>query len=107
MRRGDDDSTDAAGVTDGDATPEAADGGDADTAELLSDLSVNAIPILILGVFVSLFWVWSPLGGAGGDPLLLFHAALVAGVVLVSAVAGWVIRRQDQPLQGTAGRREE
>jgi hypothetical protein len=87
--------------------PDASGDGSETAATLLSDLSVNAVPILILGVFVSLFWVWAPLGCEGGDPLLLFHVALVVGVVAVSAVAGWVIRRQDQPLQGSAGRREE
>ncbi|MEZ3145584.1 DUF6684 family protein [Halobaculum sp. MBLA0143] len=97
MGRGDGDDGDS-GADDGDGT---------DAVGLVSDLSVNVIPILILAVFVSLFWVWSPLGGEGGDPLLLFHAALIVGVVAVSAVAGWVIRKQDQPLQGTAGRREE
>lgn len=102
MRRDGDNAGEGSG--DGDAGGDASGG---DVGALLSDLSVNAIPIVILGVFVSLFWVWAPLGGEGGDPLLLFHVALVVGVVAVSALAGWVIRRQDQPLQGSAGRREE
>jgi hypothetical protein len=88
--------------------------GDGDTAEptgsdggfdrqLLSDLSVNVVPILIMAVLVLAFIVLLP-GSEGGDPLLLFHGALVLGVVLVSAVAGWVISREDAPLEGAAAR---
>lgn len=74
--------------------------------ELLSDLFVNAVPILIVVVFLLVFTVQSPLDG-GSDPLWLFHGALIGGVVLVSIVAGWVIRNEDQPLEGTAGRRDD
>jgi len=72
--------------------------------ELLSDLFVNVVPIGIILVFVLVFTVLSPLGGDGGDPLLLFHTALITGVVLVSVAAGWVIRREDAPLRGSAAR---
>lgn len=66
--------------------------------QLLSDLSVNVIPIIIIAAFVLVFALISP---ENGDPLLLFHAALVGGVVLVSAVAGWVISREDGELDGS------
>ena len=69
---------------------------------LLSDLFVNAVPIAIIAAFVLLFGLLSPVSGRT-DPLLGFHAALVGGIVLVSAVAGWVISREDEPLQGSAG----
>jgi len=70
-------------------------------AELLSDLSVNAVPIVIIAAFVVGFGVVST-GTEADDPLLAFHAALVGGIVLVSAVAAWVIRGEDAPLQGSA-----
>ncbi|MFB6127541.1 MAG: DUF6684 family protein [Halolamina sp.] len=72
-------------------------------AGLLSDLFVNAVPIVIIAAFVVAFGFLSPVGGRG-DPLVLFHGALVGGVVLVSVVAGWVIARQDDPLEGSAAR---
>jgi hypothetical protein len=68
--------------------------------ELLSDLFVNAVPIAIIAAFVLMFGLLSPAGE--GDPLVLFHGALVAGVVLVSVVSGWLIRREDSPLEGSA-----
>lgn len=70
----------------------------------LSDLFVNVVPIAIILVFVLLFTVLSPLDSDGGDPLVVFHTALIAGVVLVSVAAGWVIHREDAPLQGSAAR---
>lgn len=70
--------------------------------ELLSDLFVNVVPIAILVAFVAAFALRSP-GAGESDPLLLFHAALIGGIVLVSVVAGWVIRREDAPLEGSAG----
>jgi hypothetical protein len=79
------------------------DSGDSST-DVLSDLLVNVVPIGIILVFLFVFTVLSPLGGDGGDPLVLFHGALIGGVVLVSAVAGWVIRQEDAPLQGSAAR---
>lgn len=66
--------------------------------QLLSDLSVNIFPIIIIAAFVLIFGLLSP---ESGDPLLLFHAALVGGVVLVSVVAGWVISREDSELDGS------
>jgi hypothetical protein len=66
--------------------------------QLLSDLSVNIVPIIIIAAFVLIFGLSSP---EGSDPLLLFHAALVGGVVLVSIVAGWVISREDSELTGS------
>jgi len=71
--------------------------------ELLSDLSVNVIPIGIIAVFTLLFVVFWPSSGVG-DSVLLFHAALVCGVVVVSVVAGWAIRRLGSPLEGSASR---
>jgi len=71
-------------------------------AQLLSDLFVNAVPIAILVAFVAAFALLSP-GAGESDPLLLFHGALIVGIVLVSAVAAWVIRREDAPLSGSAG----
>ncbi|MFC6787285.1 DUF6684 family protein [Halobaculum halobium] len=52
----------------------------------LSDLFVNAVPVAMLVAFVVGFGVLAP-GNLDSDPLLGFHAALIAGVVLVSAVA--------------------
>lgn len=66
--------------------------------QLLSDLSVNVIPIIIIAAFVLIFGLLSP---ESGDPLLLFHGVLIGGVVLVSAVAGWVISREDGELDGS------
>jgi len=71
--------------------------------ELLSDLSVNVVPIVIIAVFTLGFLVFWPAGEAT-DPVLLFHAVLVVGVVLVSVVAGWTIGRKDSPLEGSAAR---
>ena len=69
---------------------------------LLSDLSVNGIPIGILVALTAVVVVFSP--GGAGDSVLLFHAALIGGVVLVSVVAGVAIRRLGSPLEGSAGR---
>lgn len=66
--------------------------------QLLSDLSVNIVPIIIIAAFVLIFGLISP---ESSDPLLLFHAALVGGVVLVSIVAGLVISREDSELNGS------
>jgi len=67
--------------------------------QLLSDLSINVVPIVIIAAFVLVFGLVS---SEGSGPLLLFHAALIGGVVLVSAVAGWVISREDGELVGSA-----
>ena len=69
---------------------------------LLSDLSVNVVPIGIIVAF-TLLVVFVPAGEAS-DSVLLFHAALVGGVVLVSVVAGGGITRQNSPLEGSAAR---
>jgi len=74
--------------------------------QLLSDLSINVVPIAIIAVFVLIFTVFSPSGG-DSDPLLLFHGALVVGIVTVSAVAGWVISREDAPLEGSVASTSE
>ncbi|WP_424019071.1 DUF6684 family protein [Halorientalis pallida] len=74
--------------------------------QLLSDLFVNVVPIAIIAAFVLLFGLFSS-GGVGGDPLLLFHGALIGGVVLVSVVAGWVISGEDSPLEGSAANEYE
>jgi len=71
--------------------------------QLLSDLSVNVVPIGIIAAFTLLFLLLSP-EGAVGDSVLLFHAALIGGVVIVSAIAGWAIGRNDSPLEGSATR---
>ena len=70
--------------------------------QLLSDLSVNVVPIGIIVAF-TLLVVVAPAGEVGGS-VLLFHAALIGGVVLVSVVAGWAITRLDSPLEGSASR---
>jgi len=99
---------------DGDTDAETGDDGDPSAAsdrgagpsgldrDLLSDLSVNAIPLGIIVAF-TLVVVVAPPGGAGRS-VLLFHGALIGGVVLVSAVAGWAIRRLGAPLEGSAAR---
>ena len=87
-----------------DGSSEAADSGTDEgrfDAGLLSDLFVNVIPIAIIVAFVLLFNLFSP-GGEGGDPLLLFHGAMIGGIVLVSIVAGYIIRGEDSPLEGSA-----
>lgn len=66
--------------------------------QILSDLSVNLVPIIIIAAFVLIFGLSSP---ERSDPLLLFHAAVVGGVVLISIVAGWVISREDSELTGS------
>lgn len=71
--------------------------------QLLSDLSVNLVPIVIIIAFTLLFLALAP--GDVGDTVLLFHGALIGGVVLVSLVAGWAIRRKQAPLEGSAARR--
>jgi hypothetical protein len=71
--------------------------------QLLFDLSVNVVPIGIIAVFTLFFVVLSPTGGVG-DSVLLFHGALIGGVVLVSVIAGWVIKKMDSPLEGSAAR---
>jgi hypothetical protein len=67
----------------------------------LSDLSVNAIPIGIVGAFVVLFALFSP-GSLDAEPLLGAHAALVGGIGLVSYVAVRAVLAAD----GELGERE-
>jgi len=71
-------------------------------AQLVSDLSVNVVPIGIIVAFTFLIVV-APAGEVGGS-VLLFHTALIGGVVLVSVVAGWAITGLDSPLEGSASR---
>lgn len=90
-------------ATDSDADPPAApdEQGGVDR-DLLSDLSVNVVPIGIIAAFTLLVVFWPP--GGASDSVLLFHGALVGGVVLVSVVAGWAIKRLGSPLEGSAAR---
>mgnify|MGYP006276345685 CR=1 FL=1 len=69
------------------------------SAGTLSDLTVNAVPIAMLVAFVVGFGVLAP-GGLDSDPLLGFHAALIAGVVLVSAVAARAVVASGGDLDG-------
>ena len=71
----------------------------------LSDLFVNAVPILIMGALLVGFQVLSP--GSGGEPLLAMHLGLVGGVVLVSYVAARAIAGTGEELQGPHGSRDE
>jgi hypothetical protein len=72
---------------------------------LLSDLAVNAIPIGIIVALTAVMVVFSP--GGAGESVLLFHGALIVGVVAVSVVAGWAVGRLGSPLEGSAGRRHD
>jgi len=67
----------------------------------LSDLFVNLVPVAIIAAFVVLFSAL-PLYGEGAEPLLAFHAAIVAGVALVSYVAARAIAG-DERLLATDG----
>lgn len=64
----------------------------------LSDLFVNVVPVLIIAAFVGLFSLL-PLYGSGSEPLLAFHAAIVAGVALVSYVAARAIAGDERRLE--------
>lgn len=66
--------------------------------QMLSDLSVNAVPILIIAAFVGLFAVLAPESGA--EPLLGFHLALVVGIVVVSYVAAQAVAATGEELDG-------
>ena len=66
--------------------------------QILSDLFVNAVPILILAVLLVGFQLLAP--GSGGEPLLFMHLALVGGVVLVSYVAARVVANAEGELRG-------
>jgi hypothetical protein len=83
------------------AEPESSAGWSGFDWQLLSDLSVNVVPIVIILALVLLFNVLSPTNG-DGEPLVLFHTALIGGVVLVSIVAGWIISGEDSALEGSA-----
>jgi hypothetical protein len=67
----------------------------------LSDLFVNAVPILIIGALLVGFQLLS--SGSGGEPLLAMHLALVGGVVLVSYVAARAVTSADGELAGPNG----
>ncbi|MXR43336.1 hypothetical protein GRX01_18615 [Halobaculum sp. WSA2] len=93
---------------DADADADAPDAADDDGTETsgsvfsgrtLSDLTVNAVPVAMLVAFVVGFGVLAP-GDLDSDPLLGFHAALIAGVVLVSAVAARAVVRAGGELDG-------
>lgn len=93
--------TDAPGTPEGSSDPEqSASGFD---RRLLSDLTVNVIPIDIIVALTVVMVVFSP--GGAGKSVLLFHGALIVGVVAVSVVAGWAVGRLGSPLEGSAGRR--
>jgi hypothetical protein len=77
------------------------DAGGAFDQGILSDLFVNVVPILIMGVLLVGFQLLSP--GSGGEPLLAMHLALIGGVVLVSYVAARVIAGTGEELQGPHG----
>ncbi len=88
--------SDTAPNDDGDAE---ADGAGVFSRRTLSDLFVNAVPIAMLAAFVIGFGVLAP-GGFDSEPLLGFHGALVAGVVLVSYVAVRAVSAADGDLDG-------
>ncbi len=69
--------------------------------QMLSDLFVNAVPVVILGVLLVGFQLLTP--GSGGEPLLGMHLALVGGVVVVSYVAARVIANAEGELRGPNG----
>lgn len=95
--------TDASGTSEESSEPEpSASGFD---GRLLSDLTVNAIPVGIIGALTAVMMVFSP--GGAGESVLLFHGALIGGVAAVSVVAGWAVGRLGSPLEGSAGRRYE
>jgi hypothetical protein len=83
----------------GDASSEDDSGRRVLTRDGLSDISINAVPIVIIAAFVLKFGL---LGPGGDDPLILFHVALVVGVVVVSCVSARIIRGEREPLQGSA-----
>jgi len=66
--------------------------------QTLSDLFVNAVPVLIMGALLVVFQLLAP--GSGGEPLLAMHLALVGGVVLVSYVAARLVANADGELRG-------
>lgn len=66
--------------------------------QTLSDLSINAVPILIIAAFIGLFALLAPESGA--EPLLGFHLALATGVVIVSYVAAKAIAATGDELDG-------
>lgn len=91
--------TDAPGTPEGSSDPEqSASGFD---RRLLSDLTVNVIPIGIIVALTVVMVVFSP--GGAGKSVLLFHGALIVGVVGVSVVAGWAVGRLGSPLEGRRG----
>lgn len=65
----------------------------------LLDLTVNAVPVVVLGLFTALFVVFSPWGRLGLASVLQFGLILVLVLVLllVSARAGMAISRSDSP----------
>lgn len=63
----------------------------------LLDLTVNVVPVAILGLFAALFVVYSPWGRLGLASLLQFGlvAVMVLVLVFVSAKAGLAVSRSE------------
>jgi len=66
--------------------------------ETLQDLTVNLVPVVIMGLFATLFVVYSPWGRLGLATVLQFGLVLAMVVVLlyVSAKAGAAVSRSEQ-----------
>lgn len=94
---GRDSDSDAAAASDADVVSDAETG--VFSRRTLSDLFVNAVPIAMLAAFVVGFGVLAP-GGFDSEPLLGFHGALVAGVILVSYVAARAVSAAGGDLDG-------
>lgn len=63
----------------------------------LLDLTVNVVPVAILGLFAALFVVYSPWGRLGLASLLQFGlvAVMVLVLVFVSTKAGLAVSRSE------------
>lgn len=64
----------------------------------LVDLTVNFVPVVIMGLFVALFLVFAPWGRLGLASLIQFGlvAVMVVLLVTVSAKAGIAVSRSEQ-----------
>ncbi|UIP00448.1 hypothetical protein Hbl1158_03530 [Halobaculum sp. CBA1158] len=97
---GDTDRRDGDSASDANSDEGSADGTDSVfSGRTLSDLLVNAVPLAMLAAFVAGFELLSP-AGLDTDPLVGFHAALIAGVVLVSYVAARAVVAAGGDLDG-------